>query len=271
MDKMIAITIHDATPEEKGSEEEEGTANMSSEDSDKNQHVVGDTMGFGYSSNMTKSFSPKRMIFYADSIMAITKLFLIVPLLKAVHTAEETGMSLFEFLQKHISLFPSFALSFSMISMFWGTHEELFRHVESVTANVVEVFNNLFLFVITTMPVTSASNRSIFPPFLYVVNLMLINIFLTAMHIVVRKDVQVRDPSHIPCTSFGLLHLSLSFVLLSLIIVIVCIFPSHHLLYLLFTLLLVKPLMRCYHGIDDLTHRFGQLIDQVIGCRSKDS
>jgi uncharacterized membrane protein len=267
MDKMVAITINEGTLTEKGSSEEQATANISSSDDiNSNQHVV----GFRYS-DTRESHSPKRMIFYADSVMAITKLFLIIPLMKAVHEAEAAGMSLLEFLEKHISLLPSFALSFSIISVFWGTHEELFRHVKSVSTNMVEVFNNLFLFGVTTMPVTAATSHYFFPPFVYVINLILINLFLTAMHIVVRRDLQIQDPDHVPCTSFGLLHISFSFIILIIILMIVCIFPNQHLLYLLFTLLFVKPMMRLYHGIDKLTGTFGNILDQILECRSKRS
>jgi hypothetical protein len=62
MDKMVAMTINEGTLTKQGSSEEQATANISSSDDNNSiQHMV----GFRYS-DIRESYSPKRMVFYAD-------------------------------------------------------------------------------------------------------------------------------------------------------------------------------------------------------------
>jgi len=143
-------------------------------------------------------YSPNRMIYFTDSIMASSKLFLALPAFKAITDAETSGLEGTEFLIKSMKALPSVALSFTLISMYWRTHNELFRHVTSCTPTI-EVYNNLFLFVIASLPITSFAKEKV--PSVFVFNLMFVNIVLVVLHFAIRKELFLIDAKSIACTS----------------------------------------------------------------------
>jgi uncharacterized membrane protein len=254
---VFAITCHDATTlTQKLSEE---TENVSSEgyEGGKRYHE-GNIISLS-----DEHFSPSRMIHYTDSIMSISKLFLSLPALKAITDGETSGLEGAEFLKKSMYTLPSFALSFTLINMYWKTHNELFRHVTSCTPTI-EVYNNLFLSVIASLPITSLAKETVLPPFVFVFNLMFVNIVLVVLHFAIRKELFVIDAKSIPCTSFGILFLSESFVIISMAMVIICIVPDPRILLILFSLPLLKPLTRYLNGKYDWANRFAAWMDTMF-------
>jgi|NOAtaT_6_FD_contig_61_338526_length_1073_multi_2_in_0_out_0_2 uncharacterized membrane protein len=255
---MVAITFHDATTlTEKLSEETENGVLYENYDGGKKCCNEGNnTLNDEY-------FPPNRMTHYTDSIMASSKLFLALPALKAITDAEADGLEGAEFLQESMYALPSFALSFTLISMYWRTHNELFRHVTSCTSTI-EVYNNLFLFVIASLPITSFAKETVLPPFVFVLNLMLVNIVLVALHMAIRKELFVIDSKNVPNTSFGIFFLSASFIILSTAMVIICIVPDPKILLMLFSLPFMKPLTRYMNKKYDMANGFATWIDSSL-------
>lgn len=216
-------------------------------------------------------FSSERMVFFSDAVIAISITLLILPLLDAVKTAQEKGLSGDEYIEENAGIFATFVLSFAMSIEYWRQHEMLFHYVRRYT-EAIRFLNPLFLLFIVTLPISTAlatelavKGGSVVPVVLYVVNLLLINICLTVMYILVRKDPRMWERNRIPPTSYGLLLLAIKFILLLVILVIFSTVPIPHLLYLLFTLILVKPSVRYFHRHGDVVRRFGKVIDRYIG------
>jgi uncharacterized membrane protein len=253
---MVAITFHDATTLTEKLSEEETENVVSCEGYEGGKKCCNE----GNSTRSDEYFPPDRMTHYTDSIMASSKLFLALPALKAITDAEADGLKGAEFLKKSMHTLPSFALSFTLISIYWRTHNELFRHVTSCTSTI-EVYNNLFLFVIASLPITSLAKETVLPPFVFVLNLMLVNIVLVALHIAIRKELFVIDAKLVPYTSFGIFFLSSSFIILSAAMVIICIVSDPNVLFMLFSLPCMKPLTRYMDKKYDMANRFATWID----------
>jgi uncharacterized membrane protein len=216
-------------------------------------------------------FSSERMVFFSDAVIAISMTLLILPLLDAVQVAKEKDQSESEYLVDAARLFATFILSFFITIEYWRQHEMLFHYVRRYT-EAIRIFNPLFLLFIVTLPISTAlateiavKGGSVVPVVVYVANLILINICLTVMYILVRKDPRMWDPNRIPPTAYGLLLLALKFILLFVLLVIVCTVPIPSLLYLLFTFALVKPFVRYFHRHGDVVRRFGKMLDRYIG------
>jgi uncharacterized membrane protein len=216
-------------------------------------------------------FSSERMVFFSDAVIAISMTLLILPLLDTIQIAKEKDLSGPEYLEENVGIFTTFLLSFFITIEYWRQHEMLFHYVRRYT-EAIRIFNPLFLLFIVTLPISTAIateiaviGGSVVPIVLYVVNLILINICLTVMYILVRKDPRMWDPNRVPTTSYGLLLLALKFILLFVLLVIVCTVPVPNLLYLLFTFVLVKPAVRYFHRHGDIIRRFGKMMDRYIG------
>lgn len=253
---MTSISCHDVTLTMKSSED---TENMSQQNTD----PYGGKNGCKNNPN-DEFFPPSRMKHYSDSVMASSKLFLAIPALKVISDAQEAGITGVSFLKKYVDVLPSFALSFSLISMYWRTHNELFRHVKNCTS-VIEIYNNIFLFVIATLPIISfAKQTAVLPPAIFVANLMLVHILLTALHVSVRKDLRKIEPNDVSCTSFGILFLSTSFIVLAITMVIVCLVPDPKVLHMLFSVPLMKPATRYFDSKYNLADRYVQWIVSIL-------
>lgn len=205
-------------------------------------------------------FSTNRMIHYTDSVMASSKLFLILPALKAIADAEADGLEWTEFLKNSMDALPSFVLSFTLINMYWRTHSGLFRHITSCTSTI-EVYNNFFLFFIASLPIASFAKGSVLPPFVFVVHTILVNITLLALHAAIRKELFESDAKNVPYTSFGVLFLSVSFIILSIALGFICVVPNPRVLSMLFLLPLMKPLTRYLDKKYELANRFAHWMD----------
>jgi uncharacterized membrane protein len=217
-------------------------------------------------------FSSERMVFFSDAVIAISMTLLILPLLESVQTAKENDLNGYEFFKENAITLASFLLSFFMTIIFWRGHESLFHNVRRYS-EAIRMSNPFFLLFIVTLPITTylatevSDAVSAFTPAVYVANLILINVILIWMHILVRKDSRMWDPHRIPPTSYGLLILSFNFILLCVVLVIICVCSNPNLLFLLFLQFLVKPLIRYGQRYFNLVHRFGRVIDRVLGIR----
>lgn len=215
----------------------------------------------------------ERLVFFSDAVIAISLTLLILPLLDAVQRASEEKQNGDQFINtENAMLFGSFTLSFFMTVMYWRSHQYLFHHVRRHT-DFVRGSNNIFLFGIVLLPVTTAavtqlSNEgSIAVQAVFVANLMLVNLSLVLINVLVRKDKRMWSPEHVPPTSSGLFILSLNFIFLCVTMLVVCVVPNPRTLNMLFLNFLISPFVQYGNrrGGGDIVKRFGKLIDCCIG------
>jgi uncharacterized membrane protein len=212
----------------------------------------------------------ERLVFFSDAVIAISLTLLILPLMEAVQSAWEANQTVNELLAENMDKFYSFILSFYVISLYWRAHERLFHFVRKYS-EAIRRLNAFFLLLIVLVPVNTASvnqldtEGSVLPHVLYVGNLLLITITLLVMNLFVRKDPHMWSTQHTPPTSLGILILSVGFIFLCVTMLVVCLVPNPNVLYMLFLLGLVNPLVRFLEGRYDLVQSFGNLVDRLIG------
>lgn len=212
----------------------------------------------------------ERLVFFSDAVIAISLTLLILPLMEAVQSAWEANQSVNELLAENNDKFYSFILSFYIISLYWRAHERLFHYVRKYS-EAIRRLNAFYLLLIVLVPVNTASinqletEGSVLPHVLYVGNLLLITITLLVMNLFVRKDPHMWSTQHTPSTSLGLLILSVGFIFLCVTMLVVCLVPNPNVLYMLFLLGFINPLVRLLDRWYDVVQRFGILIDRLIG------
>jgi uncharacterized membrane protein len=215
--------------------------------------------------------STERLVIFSDAVIAISLTLLILPLLEAVRTAQEEGLGGYEYFKTNVGPMASFGLSFYLIINYWRLHQLLFQHKKKYTEHI-RALNGLFLFLIVTLPVTNASatelaeGMSTVAHAVYLGNLMLLHIVLAIMNILARNDPRMWDSDHNrPPTAYGLLYLAISFVTLTIILILVCTTYRPQLLYILFSFILIKPLLQYLDDCADVIDRFGDFIDHCLG------
>mmetsp|Transcript_19967 Transcript_19967/g.28407 ORF Transcript_19967/g.28407 Transcript_19967/m.28407 type:complete len:295 (-) Transcript_19967:176-1060(-) len=213
----------------------------------------------------------ERLIFFSDAVIAISLTLLILPLLTAVQGATDYALTATEFLSENKDLFLAFALSFLVVNLYWRAHDRLFHYVRKYSEGIRRL-NNFFLFFIVLLPVnTSISQQldteegSVLAHVLYVSNLLLIDIILLVMNVLVRKDPRMWNPNHEPPTSLGLLILLAGLIILAMTMVVVCLVPNPAVLNILFSLVLLNPLVYILHRRGNTVDHFGKMIDYCIG------
>ena len=219
----------------------------------------------------------ERLVFFSDAVIAISLTLLILPLLDAVQRASEENQNGDQFINiENAMLFGSFALSFFMTVMYWRSHQYLFHHVRRHT-DLVRGCNNIFLFGIVLLPVTTAAvtqlgtTGSITVQAVFVGNLILVNLSLVLTNVLVRKDKRMWSPEHVPPTSLGLFMLTLNFIFLCVTMLVVCVVPNPRVLNVLFLNFFINVFVGYDNrrGGSDIVKHFGKFIDRCIGNLDK--
>jgi len=216
-------------------------------------------------------FSSERMVFFSDAVIAISLTLLILPLLESIQAAREKQLEGSNYVRENSDVFSTFLLSYVVITEYWRQHEMLFHYVRRYT-KWIRTLNPIFLFFVVTLPISTtlatelaSKGESVVPLVIYVTNMILIDVFLTVMYILVRKDHRMWDPNHRPTTAYGLLLLAIKFIVLLVILVLICLFPNPTLLYAIFSLILVKPMVEYFQWHGSVVSRFGKMVDHYIG------
>lgn len=216
-------------------------------------------------------FSSERMVFFSDAVIAISLTLLILPLLESIQVAREKELDGSNYVRENADVFATFILSYFAIAEYWRQHEMLFHYVRRYT-KCIRTVNPIFLLFVVTLPISTTlatelakKDDAVVPTVIYVANMILINVFLTVMYIVVRKDHRMWDSNHTPTTTYGLLLLAIKFVILLVVLVVVCLVPNPNVLYAIFSFVLVKPMVGYFNRHGSVVSRFGNFLNQCVG------
>lgn len=97
----------------------------------------------------------ERLVFFSDAAVAIALTLLILPLMDSVQESSAEGLDASAYLQQNGTGLIGFALSFTIIALFWRSHHRLFARVSDEVPGLFAV-NMVWLAMIVLLPVATA-------------------------------------------------------------------------------------------------------------------
>lgn len=98
----------------------------------------------------------ERLVFFSDAAVAIALTLLILPLMDGVGDAARANQTTDQYLVENQSALLAFALSFTLIAVFWRSHHRLFTVIEREAPGLFWM-NMAWLFAVVSLPVATAS------------------------------------------------------------------------------------------------------------------
>lgn len=132
----------------------------------------------------------ERLVFFSDAAVAIALTLLILPLMDGVGDAARANQNTAQYLVENQSALVAFALSFTLIAMFWRSHHRLFTAVEKEAPGLFWM-NMGWLLAVVFLPVATANTGSLdvdpIQYVLYIGTMIAIAGMMTAMTALLRR------------------------------------------------------------------------------------
>ncbi|MEV0073821.1 MULTISPECIES: TMEM175 family protein [unclassified Amycolatopsis] len=152
-------------------------------------------------SNVERTKSPERLVFFSDAVVAIALTLLVLPLTDLVPELAAEHKEAVDVVLEHWNQLFSFVLSFVVIARMWWGHHRIFEEVRAYSGPLVYA-NFVWLFTIAVLPfpteITGSFGTNRFAAMFYTGTIFASSFAQSALVLIIRRDRNVaRSPDSV--------------------------------------------------------------------------